>query len=76
MIATVTGMVNVAFWHPVSDALDIDAASFSVSVAEPFAGMVVPDEPPVSVTPVVEHVPVPPAAVGEPFGVTDVSVTG
>ena len=59
-----------------SDALDIDAALFRVSVADPFAGIVVPDEPEVSVTPVVEHVPVPPVAVGEPFGVTDVSVTG
>ena len=76
MIATVTGIVNVAFWQPVSEALDIDAALFKVSVADPFAGIVVPDDPEVSVTPVVEHEPVPPVAVGDPFAVTEVSVTG
>jgi hypothetical protein len=76
VIATVTGIVNVAFWQPVSDALDIDAALFRVSVADPFAGIVVPEDPEVSVTPVVEHEPVPPVAVGEPFAVTEVRVTG
>ena len=76
VIATVTGIVNVAFWQPVSDALDIDAALVRVSVADPFAGIVVPDDPEVSVTPVVEHEPVPPVAVGEPFAVTEVRVTG
>jgi hypothetical protein len=45
-------------------------------VADPFAGIVVPDDPEVRVTPVVVHVPVPPDAVGEPFAVTEVSVTG
>jgi hypothetical protein len=46
---------------------------FSVSVADPFAGIVVPEDPEVRVTPVVEHVPVTPDAVGEPFAVTPTS---